>query len=99
MTQKNTNETINTLMDEGRKVVNKANQRHIVVRKQDGSKLLELSATMFALAVVLIFLFQPIGSIVAVAAIGYAIYAKVKIEVTHELSGEEPTIEVNPTDD
>jgi|GEM_PF-5182468 len=99
MKPKNTNETINNLMDEGRKVVNQANQRHIVVRKPDGTKILELSATVFAIAVVLIFLFQPFGTIAAIAALIYAIYTKVKIEVVHELDGNEPTIEINPTDE
>lgn len=99
MTQKNVNDTVNTLMDEGRKVVNKANQRHIIVRKADGTKILDLSATMFAIAVVLIFLFQPIGTFVAVATIAYVIYSKVKIEVVHELGESDSTIEVNLTDE
>ena len=40
-----------------------------------------------------------IGAIAAIAALIYAIYTKVKIEVVHELDGNEPTIEINPTDE
>ena len=95
MNQETANEKVNDMMAEGRKIITKANKRHVVIRRNDGTKLAELSATVVALAVVAMFFFQPIGGFLAIAGIAYGIYNKVKIEVVHEINDSEAVVEVN----
>ncbi len=95
MNQETANEKVNDMMAEGRKIITKANKRHVIIRRNDGTKLAELSATVVALAVVAMFFFQPIGGFLAIAGIAYGIYNKVKIEVVHEINDSEAVVEVN----
>ncbi|GAB5491784.1 MAG: hypothetical protein Phog2KO_19990 [Phototrophicaceae bacterium] len=95
MNQENANEKVNDIMQEGRKMITKANKRHVVIRRHDGTKIAEFSATVVALAVIAMFFFQPIGGLVAIGSIAYGIYNKVKIEVVHELNNSEAVVEVN----
>lgn len=95
MNQENANEKLNDIMAEGRKIVTKANKRHVIIRRNDGTKLAELSATVVALAVVAMFFLQPVGGFVAIGALAYGIYNKVKIEVVHEISNSDAVVEVN----
>ncbi len=95
MNQQNTNQTVDKLMQDGRDMVKKANKRHIIVRKANGEKLIELNATTLAIIVIAMFFIQPFGTIAAIAAVGYGIYAKLKVEVTHEISASaEDVVEI-----
>lgn len=96
MTQQTNNQTVDKLMEDGREMVRKANKRHVIVRKADGTKLIELNATTLAIVFVAMFFIQPFGTLAAVAMIAYGIYAKVKVEVTHELTASaDDVVEIN----
>ena len=97
MTQQNVNvnKTVDSLVHEGRKIVKKANQRHIIIRKADGIQLADLSMTVFGIVVAGMFFLQPFGSFVAFGLVAYGLYNKVKIEVVHELDADNTVVEVN----
>ncbi len=99
MTQQNVNETVDNLVSEGRNIVKKANQRHVIIRNADGTQLADLSMTVVAIILVAMFALQPIGTIAAFAAIAYGLYSKVKIEVVHELDSDNTVVEVNLPED
>lgn len=99
MTKQNVNETVDNLVHEGRNIVKKANQRHVIIRKADGTQLADLSMTVLSIIVVGMFWLQPFGTIAAFAAIAYGLYNKVKIEVVHELDADNTVVEVNLPED
>lgn len=99
MTQQNANETVDNLVHEGRKIVKKANQRHVIIRKADGTQIADLSMTVLAIIGAAMFWLQPFGTIAFFAAVAYGLYNKVKIEVVHELDADNTVVEVNIPED
>lgn len=100
MTQQNTNDTVNEIVEQGRELVNKANQRHVIIRRADGTQLADVSVTMVAVAALVLFFFQPFGTFILFGGIAYGIISKLKIEVVHELASGDDVVEMNiPTDE
>lgn len=95
----NVNETVDNIVHEGRKIVKKANQRHIVIRNADGTQIADISMTIFAIIVAAMFFLPPFGTIAAFVAVAYGLYNKVKIEVIHELDADNTVVEVNISED
>ena len=77
-------EQAQNLAERGKELAEAGKQRHIVLRKQDGSQLFEVSVTVAAavafFALITGFLSWPIILIAAIAA--YA--TKVKVELRHD---------------
>lgn len=94
MSQQRANDTVDKLVNNGRDLVQKANRRHVVIRESDGTKLIDLNLTMIAIIVFLLVVVQPIGTIVAVGALAYGLFKKVKIEIVRELSTDDNVIDV-----
>ena len=97
MAQENLNQTVDTIAEQGREIVRKANQRHVVVRRADGTRLLDVSVTILAIVAVALFFFQPLGTFVAIGAVVYGIVNKLKVEVVHELKSKNDVVEINTT--
>ncbi|MGJ3238140.1 MAG: DUF4342 domain-containing protein [Anaerolineae bacterium] len=93
--QNNHNNTVDQLVQEGRGLFHKAQQRHVIVRKADGTQLLDVNVLVLGIAVIVLLMFQPLGTFVAIGTIAYGIYNKVKVEVVHEISHDEKVIEIN----
>ena len=95
MTQQNANDTVNEIVQQGREIVEKANQRHVIIRRADGTQLADVSVTVVAIAALLMFFFQPFGTFVLIGGIVYGIVSKLKVEVVHELSDGDDVVEMN----
>lgn len=96
MNQTNKQDVVSELTQQGRDLVNKANERHIIVRKADGTKLADVSVTMFAIGIILaLTMFQPFGTLLIGVGVVYGIVNKLKVEVVHELTGNDEMIEIN----
>lgn len=94
MSEQKTKETVNQLLDQGKDLVEKGNQRHIVVRTANGEKLIDVSFTVAAIVVVVLFFMQPIGWLVAIGASIYGVTKKLKIEVARTLTDEDNVVEI-----
>lgn len=93
MSQKSkNNETLNQIAEQARDVVQKGNQRHIVIRKQDGSEVVSFTFTVAAIAVVAMLIFQPLGTIFAIGALIYGITQKVRVEIVHDVNDDDDTV-------
>ena len=94
MSEKQKNDTVDNLIEDGRDLLSKANRRHIVVRDRNNATLLDLNMTTVAIIVFLMFLLQPLGTFVAICAIAYGLIRKVKVEIVRELTSDDDVIDV-----
>ena len=90
MTKAEFNEQAQNIMERGKAVVVEGNQRHLVLRKQDGTQLFETSLTVVAavafVALITGFLSWPIVLIAAIAA--YASKVKVELRQDNQVNAE-----------
>lgn len=89
------NETIKDLSERGQDLLKTINQRHVIIRKADGTQLADVNMATVGIVAFLMLLIQPLGTIVAIAGIAYAIYSKLKISVVQTIQSEDDTFEVN----
>jgi uncharacterized sodium:solute symporter family permease YidK len=100
MSEQKPKETVNQLLEQGKGLVEKGNQRHIVVRDADGKKIVDVSFTVAAIIGLVLFFMQPIGWLIAIAASIYGVMKKLKIEVARNLTEEDEVVEMQlPQDD
>lgn len=99
MNQDNPNSVVEGLVEQGRDIVHKASQRHVIIRRADGSQLADVSVPIVVIAIAAMFFLQPIGSFVAIGSIIYGIVNKLKIEVIHEVSQADDVVEMNISHD
>lgn len=95
MTQEKTKETFNQIVEQGKDIVEKGNQRHIVIRDADGKKLADLSFTVVTVIAVVLLFAQPVGWLIAIAATIYGIARKLKLEILRDITDEDNVVEVN----
>jgi hypothetical protein len=94
MAQEKTRETVNQLVEQGKSLVEKGNQRHIVIRDAAGKKLIDVSFTVAVVVAAALFFMQPFSWFVAIGALIYGVATKIKIEVVRNLSDEDTVIEM-----
>jgi len=96
MTEQKPQEKIDDLSNRAKGLVNKGNQRHIVVRKADGEKIFEFSVTVGIIAAfVLIFLMPGWGWLLAIGVAIYATVKKIRVELVRDLSDEDDVVQVD----
>jgi hypothetical protein len=99
MTNKQPNETLNELNNQVKNWVAKGNQRHVVIRKADGEKLVELNLTIaIILGIAIIFLLPISWTLVALLFIA-GIVMKLRIELVHDLTEKDNVVQVDLSDD
>ncbi|MEL6309221.1 MAG: DUF4342 domain-containing protein [Chloroflexota bacterium] len=97
MQNNNTNDTVNDLMTRGQETLQKVNQRHVIIRKADGTQLADVNMSTIAIIALLLIVFQPLGTIITIGGIAYAVYSKLKITMVHDMKPDEDTFEVDFT--
>lgn len=100
MAEEKPKNTTNTMLDQGKNLIEQGNARHVVVRTPEGKKLIDVSLTA-AVIVVLVFLFLMPGWGWALIFFGVvaAIAAKLKIEVVRELNQDDNVVDVSKNDE
>lgn len=87
-------DTVNEVVEQGKDLLQKANTRHIIIRKPDGEKLVDVTFGVAAVVALLLLWVQPFGIMLAFAGIAYGIYAKLKMEVVRELTSGDNVVEM-----
>lgn len=92
-------DTAKEVLEQGKELLNKANKRHIIIRKANGEKLVDVTFVMAIVVVLILLWIQPIGIMIGLAAFAYGYYNKMTIEVLRELGGKDNVIEMRFPDD
>lgn len=94
MTKIKQNDQFNELGEQAKSLIEKGNARHVILRNEDGSKIVDMSLTV-AIVIGAVLLFMPWNwVIIAVAAI-YGIVKKIRVEIVRDLTDEDDAIEVD----
>ena len=94
MTQEQSQDTLNSLVEQGKELVARGNKRHLIIRTQDGEALADVSLTVAAIVgLVLLFAF-PWGWTLALIAGVIGVVARVRVEVVRELTEQDETLQV-----
>lgn len=93
--KRTSNDTLNELADQARTVIEKGNQRHIVIRNANGEQIADLTMTVAVAILVAALLLQPLGTLALVGALIYGMVAKVRVEVVRNVKDEDEVIEIN----
>lgn len=93
-------DTAKEVLEQGKEILTKANKRHIIIRKANGEKLVDVTFTVAVVVALILLWFQPIGIIIGLAAFAYGYYNKMTVEVLRELGGTDNVIEMRfPNED
>jgi len=90
METKNSESTMNRLMDQGRELVEKGNKRHVVLRDAKGKQLASVSLTVAALIGVASVVVFPLWGVALLVLI--AIGARIKVELVREITDDDDVI-------
>lgn len=91
---KQSNDTVNEVVEQGKEILAKANRRHIIVRNPNGVKVVDVTFGVAAAIGLLLLWLQPFGLILAFAGLAYAFYARLKLEIVHELGAGNNVVEM-----
>lgn len=94
MTQEKTKETFNQIVQQGQNLVEKGNQRHVVIRDAEGQKIIDLTGTLAVIIMAGLLLFQPIGGFVMAAGFIYGVTKRLKIEFLRNVNEEDSVVEM-----
>ena len=93
-------DTIKEVVAQGKELLHKANTRHVIIRKANGDKLVDVTFGIAAVIGLFLLWFQPFGLILALAGVGYGLYSRFKLEIVRESSSGDNVIEMRlPQDD
>lgn len=92
--QQQSKDTVNDILEQGRGLVQRGNERHIIVRRADGSQLADLTMTVAVILGVFLFFTGPWGFFIAIALTVYGLVNKVKIEVVRTLGDGDTVVEL-----
>lgn len=90
--QKSTQLSGDAIIERGKEIVEMGNQRRLVVRRENGEALIDVSLTV-AVAAAVVFFFLPISWVWLLIAAGVGVVTKLRIEVLREV-GDGGTIEM-----
>src|SRR5689334_20206179 len=93
------NDTVNEVVEQGKELIQKANSRHIIVRKANGEKLIDVTFTVAAVVVLFLLWIQPFGIFLTIGGIAYGLYSKVKLEIVRELNSGDNVVEIRVPDE
>jgi hypothetical protein len=100
ITMSKQNDTVNEVVEQGRSLIQKANARHIILRKPNGEKLIDVTFGVAAVIALLLLWVQPFGIFLAIAGIAYSFYAKLRMEIVREVSSGDNVVEMRmPNED
>lgn len=94
MTQEKTKETFNQIVKQGQNLVEKGNQRHVVIRDAEGQKIVDLTGTLAVIIMAGLLLFQPIGGLIMAAGFIYGVTKRLKIEFLRNVNEEDSVVEM-----
>lgn len=95
MSQQNRNQsTQQDLMNTGRDLLQAGNERHIIIRSQNGDKIVDVTFTVAAVLAVLVIFIQPLGTIALIAGVVYAIVTRARIEIVRDLRDDDNVVEI-----
>jgi hypothetical protein len=93
-------DTVNEVVEQGKSLIQRANTRHIIIRKQNGDKVVDITFGVAALIGLLLLWVQPFGIFLAIAGIAYSFYAKYRLEIVHEVGSSNNVVEMRmPNED
>jgi hypothetical protein len=93
-------DTVQEIVEQGKTILHKANTRHIIIRKANGEKLVDVTLGIAVAVALLMLWFQPFGMLLGLAGLAYGLYAKLRMEVVRESSSSDNVIEMRvPSDD
>jgi hypothetical protein len=93
-------DTVNEVVEQGKSLIQKANTRHIIIRKQNGEKVVDVTFGVAAVIALLLLWVQPFGIFLVIAGIAYSFYAKLKLELVHEVGSSNNVVEMRmPNED
>lgn len=92
-------DTMKEVVAQGKELLHKANTRHVIIRKANGDKLIDVTLSVAVVVALLLLWFGPIGIVAALAGVGYGLYSKLRLEVVRELGGGDNVIEIRLPDD
>jgi hypothetical protein len=93
-------DTVQEIVEQGKTILQKANTRHIIIRKANGEKLVDVTLGIAVAVALLMLWFQPFGMLLGLAGLAYGLYAKLRMEVVRESSSSDNVIEMRvPSDD
>mgnify|MGYP006276849775 CR=1 FL=1 len=89
------NDPANDIIEKGKEILEQGNIRRVVIRKEDGDTLFEVSLTVAVIAVLVLLLIGPLGVMITLGGIFYGIVTKVRIEVVRELTDGDTIVELD----
>src|SRR5687767_2421201 len=92
-------DTIKEVVAQGKELLHKANTRHVIIRKANGDKLVDVTFGIAGVFLLFMLWFQPFGLILGLAAVVYSLYSKFKLEIVRESSTGDNVIEMRLPDD
>lgn len=97
MTQNQPKDTLNSFLDRSKHLAEKGNQRHLIIRNKNGTKVAEFSLTVVViLGAILVFSGWGIPLIIVGTLIGIA--AKLQVEIVRDLAEDEKVIKIKKYD-
>ncbi|MCB9458107.1 MAG: DUF4342 domain-containing protein [Anaerolineaceae bacterium] len=86
-----------TIIERGKEIVEMGNQRRLIIRRENGEPLIDVSLTV-AVGAGVVFFFLPISWVWLLVAVVVAVAMKLRIEVLREV-GDGGTIEMKHKND
>jgi hypothetical protein len=99
VTMNKQNDTVTEVVEQGKELLGKANARHIIIRKANGEKLIDVTFAVAAVVVLFLLWIQPFGIFLTIAGIAYGLYSKVRLEVVRELGNGDNVVEMRVPDE
>lgn len=90
---KRSDDTVNTITDQIKELVEQGNMRRVVLRKPDNEQLFEVSLTVAVAVIAGFVIFMPGGFFFMMLAIFGGILAKLRVEILRELSDDDDVVE------
>ena len=93
------NDTVTEVVEQGKDLLQKANSRHIIIRKANGEKLVDVTFAVAGVVALLLLWIQPFGTLLIIGGVVYGLYSKVKLEIVRELGTGDNVVEMRVPDE
>lgn len=94
MSIKRKNEGLDQVAEKAKELVDRGNQRHIVIRNSENKQIADLTFTSAAIIGLILLFFQPFGTFALVVGTIYAIATKMRVEVVRDVTSKDDEIEL-----
>lgn len=92
-------DSFDSVLEQGRSIVQRGNTRHIIVRNSQGEVLFDVTATVAVVIAVMLLFFGPAGLFLTLLAVGAGIVTKVRVEVVRDLDAGDDTVVIEKDED